>query len=56
MLSYQVPRIYAIKPLQFNIIKVSCKLPSFDLQLKKIYTNNNNIPYMSYDDPMHSQK
>lgn len=58
MMPYQVIRIHVPKPVKFNVIKISCKFPLFNLQLKKkcIYNNNNNIPYMSYDDPMHSQK
>ena len=66
MISYQVPRIQFRKPVLFQVIKINCKFSSFNLQLKntsenviplkKVYSQSTQIPYMSYDDPNHSQK
>ena len=62
MISIQHQFLQVPKLKMFNIIKINCKFPSYNLQLKKQSEklsknkSENHIPYMSYDDPMHSQK
>lgn len=59
MFTTQFPRLQLPMPIVFQLQKINCKLPSISLQLNiplQYNRNSNHIPYLSYDDPMHSQK
>lgn len=59
MFTTQFPRLQLPKPIVFQLQKINCKLPSISLQLNMrlpYNRNSNHIPYMSYNDPRHSQK
>ena len=54
MISNQILRVQIPRPTVFQMCKINCKLPYISLQLN--VSSHNNIPYMSIDDPNHSQK
>ena len=59
MFTTQFPRLQLPTPVVFQLQKINCKLPFVSLQLNlhsPYNCNSQHIPYMSYDDPRHSQK